>query len=271
MMNSLSLLKWRRLMGKRVMVMLGFLAFLLPGIVFSYELSPYNLNAPSRLGSSDLELAVRHRFYGIVTDDPVGDFLGIDQGANVSLGLKYMIRDDLEVNAAYTRDHGEYSLGIAYSQSVEELFLSGRFDVEFFSFERLGINETRENFFYQLTLQGDLLENRIKPLAGVGYDGYNERVGFGLGFAIMPFEEVPWFKEMALLGEYYPVNRGGDDDLFLGKKDCFAFGVGLRTWGHQFLFMLGNSTEIGSRRLMLGSDSDDLMFGFTIRRLLRSE
>jgi len=234
---------------------------------FAYQLGMYNMEVPSALERSSKEFTVRHRFYGILTEDPVDNFFGLDQGANVSIGCKYVVLQGLEAEVGYTRDHGEYVAGLAYSRDIHKLNLSGRLGTEFFSFEKTGQSETRENFFYHLVLQGDMLQGRLRHLASTGYDGYNERFGFSLGLSAGLFRNGGVLDEIRVLGEYYPVPRGGGDDSFLGEKNCFAFGVGLGTWGHQFIFMAGNTTEIGMRRVMLGTDSGDLHFGFTIRRL----
>ncbi len=65
-------------------------------------------------------------------------------------------------------------------------------------------------------------------------------------------------EDISIMGEFFPVSHGD------GRVDCFAFGFSLRTYGHRFMFLLGNSSEIGTRGLMLGTDSGDL----NIRRLV---
>jgi hypothetical protein len=138
------------------------LIFFFPGSLFSYELSLYNIEVPSSLEKSVSEFVIRHRFYEVATEDPLDNLFGIDQVANVSVGLKYVIVNGLEADVSYTRDHKEYTLGLAYSHSFPEVLLKSRADVEFFSFEELGEDESLENFFYQLVLQGEPLEGRIK-------------------------------------------------------------------------------------------------------------
>ena len=73
-------------------------------------------------------------------------------------------------------------------------------------------------------------------------------------------------KHVAVIGEYYPVfARDGERT---GPEDCFAAGVELQTYGHHFALLVGNSSQIGTRRLILGTETNDLYFGFNICRLI---
>jgi len=127
------------------------------------------------------------------------------------------------------------------------------------------IEKRRQNFFYSLSVEGEPILNVISPALVVGYDGYEERFGAGFGVAA-GFGREGVLKHVAVIGEYYPV-LGRDDDR-TGPEDCFAAGVELQTYGHHFAFLVGNSSQIGTRRLMLGNDTNDLYLGFNIYRLL---
>ena len=103
--------------------------------------------------------------------------------------------------------------------------------------------------------------NRLTPVVNLGYDTDRKRTGLGLGLdiAITP--------KYSLIGEYYPrLKKDGVED---GQMfDSFAVGLKVQTYGHHFLFHVGNNTEIGTRKLMAGSTANDLFFGFGIQRLL---
>jgi hypothetical protein len=206
-----------------------------------------------------------------VTEDPLDTFFGIDRGANVSLGLKYWVLDGFEAKVSYTRSEKEYGLGAAYSRRFPGFSLRSRIDVEFFSYEELSREERAQNIFSQLVLQTEFVEDRIKPVLTAGYDGYNERIGFAVGLSAIVLEGGYLFEEVTLIGEYFPLLRDDEGVSYLGEKNCFAAGIGLKTWGHQFMLLVGNTSEIGTRRLMLGSNADDLFLGFNVRRLLREE
>jgi hypothetical protein len=107
-------------------------------------------------------------------------------------------------------------------------------------------------------LESRPVAKRFIPVINLGYDGYHEKMGCGLGMSISILEKV------SLLGEYFPVLDSDQDE----REDSFAFGFRIRTYGHFFLFLLGNNVEIGTRQLMRGAVNNELHFGFNIQRLI---
>jgi len=78
---------------------------------------------------------------------------------------------------------------------------------------------------------------------------------------------------ISLLGEYYPVldRDTASEKLsqYIGDEDTFTFGLKFNTYGHQFIFLLANSDDIGLRGNSLGTAQDShLHFGFNIQRRL---
>ncbi len=241
------------------------LLILLPQPLLSYENSMLNLEVPTNLEEGQSEFNVQHRFYGKIDEEPLDTFLGLDLGANVSLGLRHLVRPQFEANVSYTRNQKEYIVGASYAYFFPEIFLRSQLDIQFFSYKKLGIDERRQNIFYQIVLQSEPLSKRFTPVINAGYDGYNQRFGLGLGTGVSILEDL------SIMGEYFPVLDRNDDDLnkgIIGQKNRFALGIMLKTYGHHFIFILGNGTEIGTRRLMLGTQSNDLHLGFNIQRLL---
>lgn len=123
----------------------------------------------------------------------------------------------------------------------------------------------RQNFFYSLAVEGEPVLKVISPALVVGYDGYEERLGGGFGVAA-GFDREGLLKRVAVIGEYYPAFAR--DNERTAPADCFAAGVELQTYGHHFAFLVSNSSQIGTRRLMLGTDANDLYLGFNIYRLI---
>ena len=74
-----------------------------------------NLRVPSHLEKNSLIFDVQHRAYGVLTEDPLDDFFGLDLGANVDVGIRYAVLPCLEVNASYTTFEKEYRLGASYA------------------------------------------------------------------------------------------------------------------------------------------------------------
>ncbi|MCK4416546.1 MAG: hypothetical protein KAV99_00070, partial [Candidatus Latescibacteria bacterium] len=200
------------------------------------------------------EFIVQHRFYGKITEEPVETFLGMDMGANVGIGLRYVIWEKFEFNVSHIRSQKEYTTGLSYAYVVPEI-LRGQVDIQFFSFKS-GIKERKRGIFCQLALQSAPVLKRFTPVVNIGYDAYNGKTGLGFGI------DVGIFEDLSIIGEYFPLL---DDDE---QVDYFAFGFRIWTYGHRFIFLLGNSSEIGTRRLMLGTNNRDLYFGFNIQRLL---
>ncbi|MEE9457195.1 MAG: DUF5777 family beta-barrel protein [bacterium] len=230
----------------------------------AFERDMLNLETPSGLEAGNGVIELQHRFKGPVDYDPAGTILGMKGGANVHLGFRYCPWRRLEFRPALTFGQKEYTLGASYSLRFTR-FAETKFGVEFFSYDVPEIKDRRQNFFYNLSFQGEPILGVISPALVVGYDGYEERVGTGLGVAV-GFDREGLFKHIALIGEYYPVFAR--DEERTGPEDCFAAGVEAQTYGHHFALLVGNSSQIGTRRLMLGADTNDLYLGFNIYRLI---
>jgi hypothetical protein len=161
----------------------------------------------------------------------------------------------------------EYALAAGYAFTVPGLPLRGQIDAEIFTNKRFyfvadGVIQERKRFTaFRLDLASKPILEHLSPVVNVGYDTDRKKAGLGLGLdlAITP--------KYSLIGEYYPrlkKDENTDGPMF----DSFAVGLKVQTYGHHFLFHVGNNTQIGTRRLMAGSAAKDLFFGFGIQRLL---
>jgi hypothetical protein len=243
--------------------MLIVLLLLCVGCLFSFEPSALNLEVPSNLEGNSSVFELQHRFYGNLTEDPLENFFGLDVGANVNLGLRYAVLDRLELYAAYTRFEKEYRVAASYAHHFPQLYTRTQIDVEFFSF-RMG-GERNQNVYYGLVLQSEPVFNTVIATADLGYDGYHEKLGLGLGLDVGFDWEFGPIEHVSFIGEYYPLLQR--EVPITGSENCFAAGIRIDTYGHQFILLVGNSWQIGNRRLMLGAPSNDVRFGLNVHRL----
>jgi hypothetical protein len=231
----------------------------------AFEPSTLNLRVPSHLDQNSLVVDIRHRVYGVLTEDPFGNFFGLDLGANASIGIRYALLPLVELKASYTTFEQEYRIGASYAHHVPKLYLKGQFDIEYFDFESAG--DRKRNFYYGLAVQTFPVFGFFTPTVNVAYDGFSERFGLGVG-ADLGFD---WYfgpiEHLSLIGEYYPILD--PEEPITGAEDYFAVGIRLDTYGHHFMFQVSNGYEIGTRRLMLGAPTNDIYLGFNIQRILQ--
>ncbi|MBN1783195.1 hypothetical protein JW948_18815 [bacterium] len=233
----------------------------LQGICTGYERSSMpNLITPSELEARQLVFSVMHRFNGLIDEDPLENFLGMDQGANVGLGLRFCAGRGFEFKAmrrlVYPKETG---LGLSYRHAFDKIKSSAQIDIQMVSFRSSFLNEDREtDWFLLFSMQANPLEGRISPVCNIGYDHFNEHAGIGLGLSIRLTEHIH------MQGEYAPsvIEKDGLN------QNSFSVGLKLLTYGHHFLLMAGNNTEIGPRHTMLGTRTRDLTFGFNILRII---
>ncbi|MFH1007833.1 MAG: DUF5777 family beta-barrel protein [Candidatus Latescibacterota bacterium] len=235
--------------------MIAVLVVLIPQSLLSQGNGFLNLTVPTGLEEGQAEFIVQHRFFGKITEDPLDTFFGIDSGANVRIGLRMVLREDFGLVVSHIRMQKEYEVGLSYTCDIPHR-LRTQGDVRVFSFKP-GVQEREHGIFCQWALVGAPVLGRVTPALNLGYDSYEGSAGLGFGF------DVALLERLSLIGEYFPVLDGN------GLSDCFALGINFRTYGHRFMLLSGNSSEIGTRRLMRGTGNGrDLYFGFNIRRLL---
>lgn len=230
-------------------------------MTFAWEEDMLNLKVPTNLKAGSIVVDIEHRL------------LSRFNGANFDLGLRGVIWSKLELNSSYAkymynpRDNtkNEFTIGASYTYFLPKLF-RGQVDVQFFSYEKELSNTRKQNLFYQLSLQNEPIMKSLRLAMNLAYDGDNKQVGLGAGLNVGFNVSFGPIQRLNLVGEYYPVIKG--DNAITGTKNCFSAGLTFGTYGHHFMFMLGNSVEMGSRRLMLGAPKNTMYFGFNIQRHL---
>lgn len=247
----------------RVMLLVVLL-ILIPQTLLAYEPDLLNVKSPADLKSGQAEIKIQHRFYGDVNDEPLSNFLGADTGANVCVGLRYIL-SGLELSASRLRNRKESILAAGYGRTLPGIPIRGQVDFHFFRYEEFDFEindiDKKSGVFGLLSLQSGTVLNRITPTVNLGYDTKEEEFGSGLGLAITLLERIGTLQKISVIGEYFPTTSGDDNE------PSYAFGLRLETYGHHFDFILSNNAEMGVRRLMSGAMKNaDLHFGFNIKR-----
>lgn len=239
---------------------------LLTSQVFALETSSLNLRVPGGLERGQLVLTIPHRFYGRINDHPLENLFGLDQGANAGLALRYRVWSAFEIEGSYAHTEKEYGVNVGYSIARHGLMKAGA-AVQYFDFKPAGSDARQRNFFYQASLQSEPLLDHICVNLEGGYDGLNQRFGVGVGLDAGIEVTMGPIEGLHLVAEYFPVIKS--ETGVTGTCNSFAAGIKARTYGHHFMFFVGNSNEIGSRRWMLGAPANDLYLGFNIQRFLK--
>lgn len=229
-------------------------------MVFAWEEDMLNLKVPTNLKAGAIVVDIEHRL------------LSGFNGANVDLGLRYLIWSKLEFNTSFTKylaipndtAQNDLTLGASFAHYLPKI-LRLQADIQFFIYEQVITKERRQNFFYQLAVQSEPIQKIFTPVINVAYDGRNKRVGFGAGLDAGFNINFGPIQRLGLIGEYFPLLKHNNTMV---DKNSFAVGIVFGTYGHHFMFMLGNSLEIGTRRLMLGAPKNNMYFGFNIQRHL---
>jgi hypothetical protein len=234
--------------------------------IFALETTSLNLRVPGGLDPGQLALAVPHRFLGKIDDRPLDNLFGIDQGANAGMSLRYRVWSGFEVEGSYARSEKEFGVNAGYSFTVPKMLRSG-IAVQYFDYKRADITGRRRNLFYQASFQSEPLFEKIHLNLEGGYDGYNRRLGVGFGLDAGIDVTLGPIEGLHFVAEYFPVID--PEAGVTGPGNSFAAGLKARTYGHHFMFFVGNNPEIGARRLMLGAPGNDLYLAFNIQRFLK--
>ena len=235
--------------------------------LFAYQNSSFSLFTPSALTEKEMEISIIHRFYGPVDEDVWDTLFGMNTGANVGLAFRRNLIYRIELKGSYSRGGKRMELGASWQPPTNTIPLDLQIDIAYFTFEQLGITERRKNLLYLVSAQRTLYPEWVILTTNLGYDGYYER--FINGYAL----HLNYIRNVSIIGEYYPVwdrdSASSDLERYIGKYDTFSFGVKYNTWGHHFIFSVGNGTQFHPATQSLGTNNgSDLYFGFNIQRRL---
>ncbi len=232
---------------------------------FGFNQEMPNLKTPISIEANEGVFNLVHHF-----DHPNDNPFNISS-ANVLLGFQYVAWKKLSftLDYSYITSEKELALGTGYAFSFPQAFIETQIDVQYLNFEPTDLTTHQNSIFILGSLQSlpDPLIKKVRGIANVGYDSFNERPGLGFGININIIEDHGMLQSLSVFGEYFPVL---DKDIGITKyvkdKDTYSFGIGALTYGHQFVLEAGNTIELGTRRMMLGTDTNRIFVGFNIKR-----
>jgi Membrane bound beta barrel domain (DUF5777) len=235
-------------------------------VLFAYdEKSMPDLVVPEQIAAPSLEVNVTHRFLRSPTAMFPDNFITL---VNVKAGLRYAIWKGLEVRAEYVFVPREFTLDAGYSMSFPQLFFRAQAYLQYYGTKSdVAPYAWDYNALYQVNLQSTAILGRIYPVVNVAFDGMSKKFGIGTGLDVMVWNNID------VLGEYYPALGKRDNSLLTSSLtgsplvNCFLAGIGFTTFGHHFMINVSNSCDMVMRRLMRGTASNTLYYGFTIQRL----
>jgi hypothetical protein len=148
-------------------------------------------------------------------------------------------------------------------------FLNARLGADWVNAE-VPAGERTNDFLAYISLDTEPILGRITPYLMGAY--FDEALFLGAGLSLVVLKDVGYFEKIALLGELYPAFEGvhiPEDE----PKSGYVAGIGVSTYGHQFLLTVSNSTFLGHNHLggvirYFEDENTYLHLGFTIRRLL---
>ncbi|MDA2929563.1 DUF5777 family beta-barrel protein [Acidobacteria bacterium AH-259-O06] len=240
-----------------------------------------NLPSPLDRQQGDVEVHIQHRFLDTVSSG-AGEAFGIDQGANINLGMNYSATDRLTLGISRTRFDNVITLGGGFEiQSKADSFWKmdvvggvegqSNFQRRYSPFIQLATALDYKNLRFYLVptmifnTRNDELLQSLESFAINPEDNHTFSLGIGADLALNP--------TFSIVGEFVPrlTGFGGffDDDPTVGG------GLTIRTWGHVFTIVLSTSREFTPSRyglngsLSLPNFSDNVVLGFNIYRRMR--
>ena len=244
-------------------VLLVCMALLSEGAM-AFEAGQLSLDTPNVLKKGEGSFGIRHRFFGKADD--YEKFLGTDDGGNMYFSLKYAVIDNLLIGVEHTRDQSAYGFNIEYAKDFVK-YGSASIRLNTFTLDDFNFDSRQQSYFVNATYQTPNYLDHVRFTANAGYDAYYKHNTLGFGIDINMKNNISWLtftENISLLAEYYP--QIDKVDGVSGKKDAYAFGFKFQTFAHHFEIMLSNSSNMDARTMALGTDSEDLHFGFNINR-----
>jgi len=242
---------------------IGILCCIFSPFSFAFEAGQLSLDTPNVLKKHEGSFGIRHRFYGKLDD--FEKFLGTDDGGNMHFSVKYSLIDNFLIGIEHARSENAYGVGFEYSHDFD--WIKAGLRVNGFRINQPSFEETQKSYMVNSSLQTPNYFEHLRLTTNLGYDYFYKHLIFGLGADIninniLSF--LTFTEEVSFLGEYYP--QVDKVEGISTKYDAYAFGIKFQTFGHHFEILATNSSNMDIRTMSLGTDSNDLHFGFNINR-----
>jgi hypothetical protein len=233
-------------------IMISFAAF-----AEQFERPMIDLDVPSGMERGQMYFELGEKFNTSLKNYPADDFFAIvDGGANIKLGIRYMATNNIEIITSYISEKMEKTAGLAYTFDFERDGFNAKIEALYINYKETPGEALKSEPFGLVSFQTVPFIGKMFVLT---LDCGLESGHFGMGTGIL----YNISEHNCLLAEYYPVINQYKSNT----TGCYSFGYKHDTYGHQFIFRVGNSNQIGTRDLMHGTNSDNFYAGFDIMRL----
>ncbi|MDB4089562.1 DUF5777 family beta-barrel protein [Flavobacteriales bacterium] len=251
-----------------------------------------NSHSTEMLEKKNLDFRIGHRFGDIAgASGGASSLFGIDNSADISIGLEYGITNNLNIGVTRMKGAGHYKQLYEGFLKYKILSQSNKSPVSLVGLVKYNVTSmkastdsssptsfpdyiARTSGSYQLIVARKFSERfsmQIVPtFVHRNYVGYNDQnstlaIGAGARFQIS--------KLIGIIGEYHYVafKEGVQDDL--GLTNPIALGVEFDTGGHIFQLNFTNSRGFGEAQYIPSTSSSiadgEFRFGFTIARIFK--
>jgi hypothetical protein len=233
-------------------VMVSFAAF-----AEQFEHPMMDLDVPSGMEKGQMYVELGEKSYAPLNNYPPDDFFAvIDNGANVKLGVRYMATDNISAGVSYISEKMEKTAELSYTFNFEKNGFNAKIEAAYINDREAPGEPLKSKPFGLVSFQTVPFMNKMFVVI-VDYGSESGHSGLGTGILYNISEHN------CLLAEYYPVINQYKSNT----TSCYSFGYKHDTYGHQFIFRVGNSSQIGARDLMQGTNSGNLYAGVDVMRL----
>lgn len=237
------------------------LLMLVPLVLSAYESVFQELIVPVHRQFISGDFRLSYKSYGpINAPDPLGSL--VDNGANCYSSANFYLLLGLDAGMSFTSSGTEYAFNAGYSYSPPILPVGFKINVEYANFDNSVLMQREYSVFPSFSTYANLF-SVIKPGIMIGYDTNSKTFGAGAGLILAIPLNYSYSEEFGIFGEYYPCIDNFSSSVYIA-------GIFARTWGHQFIFSVTNSSEMGMRRMISGAALPDEMYlSIALRRELK--
>jgi len=251
-----------------------------------------NSHSTEMLEKRTMDFRIGHRFGDIAGESGgAGTLFGIDNSADISIGLEYGITNNLNIGVTRMKGAGHVRQLYEGFAKYKILAQSDKMPISLVGLVKYNVSSmkastdssspssfpdfiSRTSGSYQLILARKFSERFSMQLVPtfvhrnyVGFNDQNSTLAIGAG------ARLQLTKLIGVIGEYHYVafNEGVQDNL--GLTNPIALGVEFDTGGHIFQLNFTNSRGFGEAQYIPSTSSSvadgEFRFGFTIARIFK--